>query len=64
MAKLGKTLPDKFNRPSRDGTSAEVPPVKDPEELKRIHEDMINKQKDFLTHRKEVRVYSFKVKWS
>lgn len=52
MAKLGKDMPDKFNRPARDG--GEPPAVKDPEELKRLHEEMIAKQKEFISHRKEV----------
>jgi hypothetical protein len=47
MSRLGK------DRPSRED-KGDAPSPRDPEELKRLHEDMINKQKDFIAHRKEV----------
>ena len=47
MARFGK------DRPSRED-KGDSPAPRDPEELKRLHEDMINKQKDFTTDRKEV----------
>jgi hypothetical protein len=51
MSKFGK------DRPSRE-SQGDAPTPRDPEELKRLHEDMLNKQKDFISHRKEVSLSS------
>jgi hypothetical protein len=70
FAKLGKEKPKNFDsKPETETTEAteadtvsekpnvEKPPAlppRDPEEIKKMQEDIIQKQKDFLTHRKEV----------
>jgi hypothetical protein len=57
FAKLGKELPDSIvdRTTRREHVERETPAPRDPEELKKLHGDMINKQKDFISHRKEVR---------
>jgi hypothetical protein len=60
FAKLGKEMPASVGDHSirRENVEREAAPPRDPEELKRLHQDMISKQKDFISHRKDVVIFA------